>query len=278
MILHLEKADIYYEIHGEGLPLLMIHGNWCDHTLMKGCMERVFSDPENHDIENFKRIYIDLPGMGNTLLKEEISSTDELFSILEEAVEKLITEPAYYIVSESYGSYIARALLKNDRERIKGIMMICPVAVAEYEKRNIPKLQIVERDKELYSSLSDRDKRTCNAVLTIQTENVWKRYLKEVRSGVRKCNITLLKKIKREGYTFQDDIDSIEKPFNIPALFLLGMQDQDVGYKDSFRLIDNFPRADFIILDGAGHMLQIEKEEEFNFHTKKWLRKLIKLQ
>ena len=275
MLLELKNAHVYYEIIGEGKPLLMIHGNWCDHKLMKGCMERIFENPQNTDIQGFKRIYIDLPGMGNTLLKEDISTTDDIYSILKAAVDKLITEDTYYISSESYGSYLARALLKNDFERIGGLMMICPVAVAEFEKRDIPKPEIVERDINLYRSLSDNDKRTCDTVLTIQTEPVWKRYIEEVRSGVRKSNITLLKKIKREGYTFKDSIDLLQKPFKKPSLILLGMQDQSVGYKDSFKLADNFPRADFIVLDGAGHMLQIEKENEFSYHTERWLRKLL---
>ena len=275
MLLELKNAHVYYEIIGEGKPLLMIHGNWCDHKLMKGCMERIFENPQNTDIQGFKRIYIDLPGMGNTLLKEDISTTDDIYSILKAAVDKLITEDTYYISSESYGSYLARALLKNDFERIGGLMMICPVAVAEFEKRDIPKPEIVERDINLYRSLSDNDKRTCDTVLTIQTEHVWKRYIEEVRSGVRKSNITLLKKIKREGYTFKDSIDLLQKPFKKPSLILLGMQDQSVGYKDSFKLADNFPRADFIVLDGAGHMLQIEKENEFSYHTERWLRKLL---
>ncbi len=197
MLLELKKAHINYEIIGEGKPLLMIHGNWCDHKLMKGCMERIFENAEKSDLQGFKRIYIDLPGMGNTLLKEEISTTDELFDILKEAVDKLISEETYYISSESYGSYLARALLKKDFERIGGLMMICPVAVAEFEKRDIPKPEIVERDLDLYRSLSDNDKRTCDTVLTIQTEHVWKRYINEVRSGVRKSNITLLKKNKK---------------------------------------------------------------------------------
>ena len=202
MLLHLENAHIYYEIHGEGKPILMIHGNWCDHKLMKGCMERIFENTESPELSNFKRIYLDLPGMGNTILRNEISTTDEVFRILKEAADILIKEEVYYIASESYGSYLARALVKEDFNRVGGIMMICPVAVPEFEKRDIPKPLIIERDIELYRSLSDNDKRTCDYVLSVQTEKVWKRYLKEVRSGVRKSNITLLKKNKKRRIQF----------------------------------------------------------------------------
>ena len=274
MYLELDQADIYYETYGEGKPLLMIHGNWCDLNLMKGCMERVFEKTEKPDLKNFRRIYIDLPGMGNTVLKKDIHTTDDIFNILKKAVDNLIQEPLFYIASESYGSYLARAFIKKEADRIGGLMMICPVTVPEFEKREIPGHRVIERDIDLYSRLSENDKKNCNYVLTIQTEKVWNRYIKEVRSGVRKSNITLLKKIKREGYSFRDNIDRLDKPFEKPVLILLGMQDQSVGYRDALNIIDNFSEADCIISGKAGHMLQIEQEELFTFHTEKWLERI----
>ena len=54
-----DELLLNYEIMGEGQPVLLIHGLACDMNLMKGCMEPVFSN-----VEGYKRIYIDLPGMG----------------------------------------------------------------------------------------------------------------------------------------------------------------------------------------------------------------------
>ena len=54
-------------------------------------------------------------------------------------------------------------------------------------------------------------------------------------------------------------------------LFLLGRQDSVVGYRDAWKIIENYPRATFAILDRAGHILQIEQEELFNSLTNDWL-------
>jgi pimeloyl-ACP methyl ester carboxylesterase len=35
-------VPIYYEMHGSGTPIVMIHGWPVDHRLMKGCMEPIF--------------------------------------------------------------------------------------------------------------------------------------------------------------------------------------------------------------------------------------------
>jgi len=58
--INLLDSEIYYEIYGEGIPVLMIHGWSVDHRLMSGCLEPVFA---LHPTQ-FMRIYIDLPGMG----------------------------------------------------------------------------------------------------------------------------------------------------------------------------------------------------------------------
>ena len=58
MFCDLGKARVYYESYGEGVPVLMIHGFYPDHRLMKGCMEPIFSSRPG-----WRRIYFDLPGM-----------------------------------------------------------------------------------------------------------------------------------------------------------------------------------------------------------------------
>lgn len=42
MLFRIEDAEIYYEIVGEGKPVIIIHGCAPDHRLMMKCMESVF--------------------------------------------------------------------------------------------------------------------------------------------------------------------------------------------------------------------------------------------
>lgn len=275
MFVKLEQAEIYTEIIGSGKPLLMIHGNWCDHRLMSGCMERIFtSQGRSGNAENFKRIYFDLPGMGSTVLKKEISSTDDIVDIVDAFIRETIKEEIFYIASESYGSYLAQALVKKYQKRIAGIMMLCPVTVPLPEERDLPFKDIIYRDDDFYNTLSANDQDTCDNMLTIQSRENWERYINEVRCGVRKADISLLKKIKRFGYPLRENTDGPVTPFRKPALIITGRQDTAVGYRDALVLIENYPRADFVILDSAGHMLQIEQEKIFETLVLNWLSKL----
>jgi len=47
-----------------------------------------------------------------------------------------------------------------------------------------------------------------------------------------------------------------------------------VGYNDAYKIIEKFPRDSFLILDMAGHNLQIEQEGIFQSVVKEWLRRV----
>lgn len=53
-----------------------------------------------------------------------------------------------------------------------------------------------------------------------------------------------------------------------------GRQDNVVGYHDAWRLIEDYPRATFAVLDMAGHNLQIEQPDVFNSLVDNWLNRL----
>jgi len=74
----LDGLTVYYEIEGEGTPILMLHGMPCDHTHMLFEMERLFVHRAG-----WKRIYVDLPGMGRTSGAGWIQSNDDVLNVLE---------------------------------------------------------------------------------------------------------------------------------------------------------------------------------------------------
>lgn len=72
----LDNIKVQYEIYGEGRPILMLHGWPVDHQLLLHTFEPIF-DRKNE----WKRIYIDLPGLGKTPGMEWIKSHDDILEI-----------------------------------------------------------------------------------------------------------------------------------------------------------------------------------------------------
>ncbi len=60
-------------------------------------------------------------------------------------------------------------------------------------------------------------------------------------------------------------------PFNGPTLILTARQDNIVGYRDAWDLLDTYPRATFAVLDRAGHFVLIEQEALCHALMREWL-------
>ncbi|WP_461615503.1 alpha/beta fold hydrolase [Clostridium sp. Marseille-QA1073] len=262
----IQNISINYEIIGDGKPIVMLHGYSLDHRLMTGCMEPIFSTKDT-----YKRIYIDLPGMGKSESAEWITSSDIMLEIVIDFIKKIIPNENFLLVGESYGGYISRGIIYKMADKVDGVLLICPLIIADNKKRNIPEHVILVKDNTVLSKLTSEAAEQFNSMAVIQSNVIYERYKKEIISGAKMADIKFLESLKENGYEFSFDVDKINKKFDKPALILLGKQDSCVGYKDAWNILENFPRATFTVLDESGHNLQIEKEELFNSLVNEWL-------
>lgn len=104
--------------------LVLLHGFTPDHRLMTGAFEPVFARRDR-----WRRIYLDLPGMGLTKAPGHVGSTDDVYEVVREVVEKLVPGP-YAVAGESYGGYLARGLVAEHAQRVTGMALVCPMIVA----------------------------------------------------------------------------------------------------------------------------------------------------
>jgi pimeloyl-ACP methyl ester carboxylesterase len=269
MICQVSDLAIYYEIHGEGTPILMLHGFYPDHRSMKGCLEPIFVKQPG-----WKRIYLDLPGMGQTKGQNWLDSSDKMLQVVLEFVEHVIPHQSFLIVGDSYGAYLARGIVYKQADRVDGICLVCPCIVADSTKRTVPLHQTLVRDQELLSSLSADEANEFESIAVIQNRRNWERFRDEIFSGVQLADSEFLERLRQNGYTFSFPVDSLEKPFEKPTLILTGRQDAMVGYRDAWEILENYPRATFAVLDAAGHILQIEQERLFEELVCEWLERV----
>jgi len=262
----IKNLSINYEIIGEGKPIVMVHGYYTDHRLMMGCMEPIFRVNDG-----YRRIYIDLPGMGKSESADWINNSDIMLDIVIDFIEKVIPNENFLLAGESYGGYLTRGLVYKMQDRIDGVALICPLIIPEYSKRNVPEHVVLVKDDILLAKLTSEEAEDFNSSVVVQSEKIYERYQNEVMSGVNMANSDFLQSLMKNGYGFSFDVDKINKKFDKPALMLLGKQDDSMGYKDAWNVLENFPRATFAILDKAGHNLQIEQEELFNSLINEWL-------
>ena len=268
MYVKLDKTTIYCEIYGKGVPILMLHGFPLDHNVMKACMEPIFLKRKG-----YKRIYFDLPHMGKSTSDNWIKSSDDFLNVVLEFIDNIIQEDSFIIASESYGSYLARGIISKCRKKVKACLFLCPVITSEPSKRNLPKYKVFEVDKEFIATLKSKEAQEFQ-LCVFQNENVWNRFKSEILLPIQISNKTMLDQIYSHAYQFSFEVDNTIKGFDGPVLFIMGRQDVSTGYRDAWNLVERFPRASFVVLDMAGHNLQIEQPKAFNCLVNNWLDRI----
>ncbi|WP_424358522.1 alpha/beta fold hydrolase [Methanocella sp. MCL-LM] len=266
MYCDVDGLRVYYEEFGEGAPVVMIHGYGIDHNVMIGCMEPVFERRPG-----YRRIYFDLPGMGRTRAPGHVMSSDQILDTVIGFCEKIVPCGTFLVAGESYGGYLARGMVRRSPDRLGGLLVICPVVIAERAKRALPERSVFARDEELLAGIEPEDRRLFERMLVLQDRIRWKRFQQDILPGVRSRDDDFVRELMKNGYPFSFDVDRLERPFEKPALLLAGRQDATVGFKDMLKIVDNYPRGTFVVLDRAGHGLEVEQQTVFECLVNEWL-------
>lgn len=271
MLIDIDRHLINCHIAGEGKPVLLLHGLGCDHRLMTGCMEPVFA---RHGA--YRRIYIDLPGMGASDASLELCSSDRILALLNRLAERLVGSEPFLLAGESYGGYLAQGMLAAcPPGQVDGLLLICPVVIAPHAERDVSPHKIMAEDSAFLSKLPPEESARFKEYAVVADQNTYTRFKNELRPGMLAANRPFLKHLANQ-YAFSFDlrqkIDAL--CYNRPVLLIAGRQDGCVGYRDLWRLVGNYPRATYAVLDFAGHNLQIEQPALFNSLVENWLERL----
>ncbi|TEU16112.1 MAG: alpha/beta hydrolase [Anaerolineales bacterium] len=265
----LKNISVYYEVHGEGYPLISLHGFSPDHRSMSGCLEPIFEHRSR-----WQRIYPDLPGMGKTPGKKWITNSDQMLDIVLEFIDQVIPGQRFVLAGDSYGCYLARGIIYRRPAVVDGLLLICPLIIPEHVKRSVPLHVTLVEDPALLSSLEPGEREEFESFAVVQSESIWERTRDEVIAGVSIADEDFLSKLQAHGYPLPFDVDAASAPFEKPTLILVGRQDASVGYRDAWEIFENYPRGTFVVLDRAGHNLQIEQETLFNTLVNEWLDRI----
>ncbi|MCW6011057.1 alpha/beta hydrolase [Micromonospora sp. CPCC 205371] len=258
-------VTLYHVEKGAGTAVLAIHGWTPDHRLMLGCLEPVFDARPG-----YRRLYVDLPGMGRSPAPPSIASSDDVVDAVLGFVDEVIGDAPFLLVGESYGGYVARALARVRPEQVRGLALICPVGTAlARAERTRPEHQVLRPDPELLAATDPHVAAEFTEVAVVQTPETLRRFRDEILVGLDLADLDAMARIA-ERWELTTPPES-GPPYTRPTLILTGRQDASVGYADQYALLPHYPRATFAVLDVAGHNAQIEQPELFEALTREWL-------
>jgi pimeloyl-ACP methyl ester carboxylesterase len=179
----------------------------------------------------------------------------------------------FLLVGHSYGGYLAQGIMHYRLNRVKGICLIA--SALHVKNRSLPEKVVFEKDEYLLAGLENDIRTAFETLMIYQNKQKLELFLNEIHPGRLLANRDFLNSNWREK-----DYYLKEKPFgklsriSQPALIIAGKQDAICGYKDYLFFLDLFPNSSLAVLDGAGHLIPIDKRETVKLLLKEWLKQI----
>lgn len=238
---------MYYEIHGDGFPLLMIRGLSSDVYRWPLKLVKEIS-------KNWRVILFDNRGAGRTD-KPDIEYSIEMMANDTISLMTYLNIEEAHILGYSMGGSIAQEIAISYPEKVKKLILC---STGSGGPKSVPASEEIRKD--LFSSregLSDKEILR-NSMPIYFTENFIQNNPDKVEEYIKR---SLLAPIPPFAYRNQlmaaINFNSYErlKKIRSPTLVMSGKKDILVPYENSIILAENIPGAKLFLLDNLGHGL-----------------------
>jgi pimeloyl-ACP methyl ester carboxylesterase len=257
--------EVDYEQHGDGRPLLLVHGLAVDRRVLVEACEPVFVGREG-----WRRIYVDLPGHGASRGDPARASADDLVETLAELLRSVAPERPC-VLGYSYGGYLAQGLVRELPE-LDGMFLCCPTVEPDVTQRRLPPQRVAVEEPDL-PFVDERERDGFWGVAVLQTRAA----LEQFRRVVHPANLAqdpVFVAATRERYAMSRPYMHALAGFARPVTIACGRDDHWVGFEDALKLVRALPLVRYSVLPDCGHLLPLEQPGYFHALLSDWLERL----
>ncbi len=235
-----------YDVHGEGPPLLLLHGFSFDRTLWDDNIAALAS--------HARVIRLDFRGVGESPLAS--FSIDDLADDAARLLD-LLGVPMAYVAGLSMGGYAALAFAARHAVRLSGLILADTRAGADSvevkRKRDAGIAQIRHQGPEAYAT-AVLPRLLSSLAPTEMRERALRMSIQAPESMI--AALTAM----RERPDRQSDLKNI----CCPALIVVGSEDVITPPDEAAAMARAIPGAELVTIAGAGHLSNLEAPDEFN--------------
>lgn len=215
---------------------------------------------------NCRRIYVDLPGTGESAPVD--ARSDAVLAAVVETVDAMLADEPFALVGCSYGGYLAAALTRRMPHRIRALLLVCSGVRILPEDRDLAGLHQAVPEPGWLAVVPDALHAHFARAIGRQTADVAARIAAPL-AAAKPTDEAYLEALRSSGYQLADEAS--EATFNGTVTMLSGRQDRVAGYRDQFAAMRRYPRGTFIAVGEAGHYLPFEQPERFAVVLRDWL-------
>lgn len=244
------KNVLAYETIGSerGLPLVFLHGSTLDHVSMRNTFEKYFAGRD----QEYRRIYVDLPGhgeSGHSLLRANMGG---LLEDLGDFLRGNFPRPPC-VAGYSLGGFAALKLAETIR--FPSLFLIAPPTCTDRERVTRPRAITLAADELTPEELAGADARYLLLAVKRTTDTL-KRYRANLAGGFSAGRWLYQARLARGAAGENICVDAGR--ITSAATFLVGRQDLLVGFRDQFELSLLMRSAEYHSFSDCGHFLPVE--------------------
>ncbi|SES92380.1 alpha/beta fold hydrolase [Anaerobranca gottschalkii] len=251
--IQVNDIQMYYEIHGEGTPLVLIEG--------LGYATWMWYKQIDELAKHFQVIVFDNRGVGETD-KPDCEYTIEMFADdLAELLSKLGIEKAH-ILGVSMGGFIAQEFALKYPHMVDKLIL-CSTSFGGPNSIPIPMetLQIMLKGGGVYTSLDEIKEAIATALDKDNlNEEVLNKIMEEKMKDPQPKYAYQRQLMAGAGFNAENRVEKIKSE----TLILAGKGDRVVPPENAVLLKEKIPCSKMIIIEKAGHVFFMEQPEETN--------------
>ncbi len=237
----LNGISMYFEEHGAGLPVVLVHGYPLD--------QRIW-EPAVAEMKAAARIILpDLRGFGRSSSGGSVSSMRLMAEDLVALLDQLQAGKAV-VVGHSMGGYVALEFASVYPDRLAGIGLVCSQAVADTPERRAARIAQAE-DLLAHGTRGLAESMTPRLAADQQYHaEIYRTILRSRPEGLAAAARGMAERADHSG-----SLSSIA----VPAVVITGLDDVLISPQRSRELASALKRAELVEIPAAGHMPMMEQ-------------------
>ena len=240
--------DIYIEDHGEGFPLILVHG-FLGSSLMWEPQINFFKD-------HFRVITPDLPGFGKSNKTKPHNNIQSIANLLSTCIKKKNIDK-FYLLGHSMGGMIVQEMAKIIGDKISKLICYSTGPIGEIPKR----FETIDHSRENLK----------NKGLEIAAKNIAKTWF--VKGEDAKYFDICVEAGKQTSIETADNslvaiknwngVDTLKNIKN-ETLIIWGDQDKSYNLEQAQILEKNIEKSKLVIFKDCAHNVHLEQPDKFN--------------
>ena len=237
----IEDIKLYYEVQGEGEPVLILHG-W-------GCSKDTVQSITEHIAKTHRVYALDMPGFGETPPPNEVFGIEQYTQVVEKFCRKLNIENPI-LIGHSFGGRIS--ILFSSRNQTSKVMLVDAAGIVP--KRTL-KYHIKVRSYKIYKKLLP---------LFVGKQEAERR-IEERRNRSGSADYRAAQGIMRAVFVkiVNEDLKYVMPKIKAPTLMIWGELDTATPLSDARTMEKLIKGSGVAVMKGCGHYSFLDNPRQF---------------